>query len=233
MFVFAVILAAQPSDGVGVIRGLVLYADGMPVNQARVLAGIPGAPQGGIARYVETDPQGNFIIDRLRFGDYAVYASKEDEGYQDPRWFSDLPLSRVILSAEQPLGRVEVTLGSKAGIITGIVRDAVTGKPLLPVLSANEWKLDIKLTRKRDTTVLTKIVIPEGYRGSVRLRCGMEGQPAMSQEDGRVVYRIGDDGSLRTSSSCPDRPRITITAITNQRMESRGRLPKTTGTVTV
>jgi hypothetical protein len=68
----------------------------------------------------------------------------------------------------------------------------------------SEWKLDIKLTPQPDSTRLTKILIPEGYRGQVRLQCGLEGPPAMSQEDGRMVYRIGRGGILQTSSPCPE-----------------------------
>jgi len=32
-------------------------------------------------RYVETDENGFFVIDRLIFGDYFVDAMKEEEGY--------------------------------------------------------------------------------------------------------------------------------------------------------
>src|SRR5579863_4731267 len=79
------------------------------------------------------DDQGKFVIDRLAFGRYAVYGSKEEEQYQDPGHFSIIDPPRVTISAEQPVGTVVVTFGPKAGLISGTVRNAVTGSRWSPI----------------------------------------------------------------------------------------------------
>ena len=57
---------------------------------------------------------------------------KEEDGYGGMFWsfFNDKPLPEVQISAQTRIADVVVSLGPKAGILTGTIRDAVTGKPI-------------------------------------------------------------------------------------------------------
>jgi hypothetical protein len=116
----------------GVIQGLVLDEVGNPLQGAKVHAEMKGIPMAKAIRFVESDRNGFFLIDRLEFGTYYVGAMKEEDGYgqSDSSFFNDKPLPTVQISAQNRLADVVVRLGPKAGILTGTIRDAVTGKPI-------------------------------------------------------------------------------------------------------
>src|SRR5258708_34417383 len=83
-------------------------------------------------RYVETDENGFFLIDRLDFGKYYVGAMKEEEGYgnSDSSFFNDNPLPMAQITPQHRSPDLVVTLGPKAAILTGRISDALTGKPI-------------------------------------------------------------------------------------------------------
>jgi hypothetical protein len=58
--------------GEGVIQGVVLGEGGRPVGGAKVHAELKGVAMHTAIRYVETDENGFFVIDRLEFGTYYV-----------------------------------------------------------------------------------------------------------------------------------------------------------------
>jgi len=126
----------------GVIQGVVLGEGQQPVPAAKVHAELKGIPMAKALRYVETDENGFFLIDRLEFGNYYVNAMKEDEGYgrTDSGFFNELPLVTARISAQHRIADVVVNLGPKAAILTGTVSDAVTGKPL----PAGFWLVQVK-----------------------------------------------------------------------------------------
>ena len=118
--------------GEGVIQGVVLGEGGQPVRGAKVHAELNGVAMAKKIRYVETDENGFFLIDRLDFGKYYVGAMKEEEGYgnSDSSFFNDNPLPMAQITAQHRSADVVVNLGPKAGILTGTISDALTGKPL-------------------------------------------------------------------------------------------------------
>ncbi len=119
-------------DGEGVIQGVVLGEEGQPVRGAKVHAELNGVAMAKKIRYVETDESGFFLIDRLEFGNYYVGAMKEEEGYgsSDFSFFNENPLPMAQITAHHRSANVVVNLGPKAGILTGTISDALTGKPL-------------------------------------------------------------------------------------------------------
>jgi hypothetical protein len=133
--------------GEGVIQGVVLDDVGNPLPGAKVHAELKGAPMMKMIRFVESDQNGFFVIDRLEFGTYYVEAMKEEDGYGGMFWsfFNDKPLPTVQISAQARIADVVVSLGPKAGVLTGTIRDAVTGKPiqagfdLKQVKDPNKW----------------------------------------------------------------------------------------------
>ena len=118
--------------GEGVIQGVVLGEGGQPVRGAKVHAELNGVAMAKGIRYVETDESGFFLIDRLDFGNYYVGAMKEEEGYgnSDSSFFNDSPLPMGQITAQNRSADVVVNLGSKAGILTGTISDALTAKPI-------------------------------------------------------------------------------------------------------
>lgn len=116
----------------GMIQGVVLDEIGDPVPGAKVHAELKGIPMAKAIRFVESDRNGLFRIDRLEFGTYYVGGQKEEDGYgpTDSSFFSDVPLPTANLSAQNRFADVIVKLGPKAGILTGTIRNALTGKPI-------------------------------------------------------------------------------------------------------
>jgi len=124
---------AQATEvGEGVIQGVVLGEGGRPVGGAKVHAELKGVPMAKAIRYVETGENGFFLIDQLEFGTYCVSAKNEEEEYGDSgfSFFNDQPAPMARISAQHRIADVVVNLGPKAGILTGTISDAATGKPI-------------------------------------------------------------------------------------------------------
>jgi len=83
-------------------------------------------------RFVASDQNGFFVIDRLEFGIYYVEAMKEEDAYGGFPWsfFNDRPQPVVQISAQNRIADAVVRLGPKAGILKGTIRDALTAKPI-------------------------------------------------------------------------------------------------------
>lgn len=118
--------------GEGVIQGVVQGEGGQPVRGANVHAALNGVAMAKKIRYVETDENGFFLIDQLEFGTYYVAAENEEKGYgsSDSSFFNDNPLPMAQITAQHRSADVVVNLGPKAGILTGTISDAATGKPI-------------------------------------------------------------------------------------------------------
>jgi hypothetical protein len=116
----------------GVIRGTVVDEVGQPIQAAKVHAELHGVGMAKAIRYVESDENGAFAIDRLDYGTYDVNGQKEEDVYPDTSFsFStDKPLAAVQISPDRPIATVALKLGPKAAIMSGTVRDALTGKPI-------------------------------------------------------------------------------------------------------
>ena len=116
----------------GIIRGVVLDEFGNPLSGAKVHAELKGVPMAKAIHFVASDPSGCFVIDSLEFGTYYVEAMKEEVGYGGFPWsfFNDRPLPIVQISVQNRIVDVVVRLSPKAGILTGTIRDALTGKPI-------------------------------------------------------------------------------------------------------
>lgn len=127
---FATPLVSQDN---GSILGTVVDEQGAPIYQARVHAdAMNGRTRATAIRYVETDEGGHFLIDRLEWGNYKVFAMKEDSSYPNMAlsFYSNDVLSRVTLTPGVPMVEIQIRLGPKAGILTGSIANAVTGGPI-------------------------------------------------------------------------------------------------------
>jgi hypothetical protein len=120
----------QPS---GTIRGTVVDEIGNTVAGAKLFA----QPQGPMAMMIPqctTDTKGSCTLSNLSLEKYFVFAGKSEDGYPELAYSFFVPRGtrpmEAILSEDHPSYEVIVHLGPKAGILTGTVADAATGKPL-------------------------------------------------------------------------------------------------------
>ncbi|MGO9012042.1 MAG: carboxypeptidase regulatory-like domain-containing protein [Bryobacteraceae bacterium] len=132
--------AAQNSNqnATGIIRGIVVNEDGVPVVEAEVR---PSPVGGASKRWVWTDKDGRFEMDHLPWGDYIVRASKESEAYptQDFKIYYNRTDVHAVLTAAVPIEEVRVVLGPKAGTLKLVVTDAVSGQPVTAAVRMWDW----------------------------------------------------------------------------------------------
>lgn len=147
--VFVLVPLAFPSietnQGKGSIEGTVLDEKGRPVKGVKVNADPADSRiRASLVRYVETSEQGEFVIDRLDWGDYKVFTKKEEAGYPNMSYafYSNDVYPKASLSPQTPVAKLQLKLSPKAGLLFGVVKDASTGQPVDP---------RIKLFRARDT----------------------------------------------------------------------------------
>jgi hypothetical protein len=76
-----------------------------------------------------TNGNGEFEIKRLALRTYAL-KGENDEYFSSPLSLTDGSPAEVTLTSETPVSRVILKLGSKGGIVTGLVRDRRTATPL-------------------------------------------------------------------------------------------------------
>src|SRR5207249_4828697 len=154
----------------GAIQGVVLGEGRQPVRGAKVHAELTGVPMSTLIRYVETDENGFFLIDQLEFGKYYVAAKNEEEEYGDSgfSFFNDQPVRTAQISAQHRIADVVINLGPKAGVLTGTISNAVTGKPI----PAGSWSVQEKDRNKWISTSATpnlRVLIPSSRETKVKV----------------------------------------------------------------
>jgi hypothetical protein len=122
----------RPARTSGIIRGTVVDERGALVSDATVEVKPLGKLLATMLPQVKTDPHGRFVIQRLPWGKYGVFAMKEGVGYPNLgfRFYSNNVFPKVTLSAADPDAHLRIRLGPKAGVLTGRVTDAVSGRPV-------------------------------------------------------------------------------------------------------
>jgi hypothetical protein len=117
----------------GQINGTVTDQSGSPVVGATVYAVPQFLAFGDVKpRSVKTDRNGEFDFrSGLQLGAYKLYSQKDEDGYPDPFKSLDadskFEVPKVVLTKRHSSATVEVTLGKKAGVVTGQVIDADSG----------------------------------------------------------------------------------------------------------
>ena len=171
---FLPLAAAQEK---GLIRGMVVDEEGVPVSGAKVHAEPTVRRAGSLfMRFVETDAAGRYVIDRLDWGTYRVFAMKEESGYPNMYWslYSKDALPTATVGPSTPVADFKIQMGPKAGILSGSVTNALTGSPvnagfkLIGVASPNQWistsvPPDYGVLLPADTDILLEVSAP-GYQ---------------------------------------------------------------------
>jgi hypothetical protein len=167
---------ARPQD-TGLIRGTVTDENGAPIAKAKVNADpADGRPRASLVHFVETDEGGRFLIERLSWGKYKVFAKKEDAGYPDLHWsfYSNDVFQTAIITPEAPSAELQIRLGPKAAIMTGSVTNGATGAPvtadfkLIRARSSDKWistskRSDYRVLLPPSTEILVEVSAP-GFR---------------------------------------------------------------------
>jgi hypothetical protein len=124
----------------GQITGVLFYPNDTPVSRGKV--DLTGARPGENPTEVstETDQDGKFEFNDLRFTSYWFGPSKEGEGYAVGEAVSAQGGVRltdpdgVQLTSAAPSAHVVLKLGPKWGILTGTVEDLTTHQPVVALL---------------------------------------------------------------------------------------------------
>lgn len=126
-------LVASARAGTGSILGTVIDERGSPVAGVEVTARPTGHPLLTLISLAYSDAQGHFSISKLGWGKYRICTSKLASGYPNTAFSSfyhKVYVPEVTLTPAAPSVEVRVRLGAKAGILSGITQDAVTGAPV-------------------------------------------------------------------------------------------------------
>ncbi len=130
------IVIATPRGGEGSIQGKVLDVSGVAVADAHVYAWQMNGSKIVTILNANTNDFGNFVFSSLPLGDFRLAAEKPEAGYRSTQEFFDpLPAKAVKLTTEKRAATETINLGPQAGILTGWVRNAPTGKPIAAHLS--------------------------------------------------------------------------------------------------
>jgi hypothetical protein len=123
---------AEAQD-LGTVKGIVLDVAAKGVEGAQVIVDpSDGRPRGTALRTVETDAEGRFLMEKLAYGSYKVFARKDASGYPDTSFafYSNHVFPTVTLTARAPTADITLNVGPPAGAMSGSVTDAVTRVPV-------------------------------------------------------------------------------------------------------
>ena len=228
--------ASGPQQDAGSIRGTVVDENNVAVAGALVNADpLDGRPRGSLIRYVETDASGHFLIDRLGWGRYRIFAKKEASAYPETRFsfYDSGGIPEATITQTSPTADAQIRLGPKAGILTGSVTNAETAAPvnaafkLIRTTSTDHWFSTSQGTNYRvllpsATDVLVEVSSP-GYKtwtssGPLILQAGAEMHLNISLEVSRdpslPVYQFlvpdGYVGWLRLEGNVKDAPSVGV-----------------------
>jgi len=175
-YLFTISLGAQ--EPVGSIRGTVLTNLGDPVENAHVYADVMDGSKILTVLSARSDEEGVFTFSHLAMGTYRLSAEKEEAGFLStrPDIFLSRPELNVVLTDAIPRFNTVVRFAPKAGVLSGWVRDAVTGRPiaahlsLAPMSGRGGWsttgtnkKFEFRLLIPSDTAVRFG-ACAEGYK---------------------------------------------------------------------
>jgi uncharacterized surface anchored protein len=161
----------------GRITGTVLNEDGQVVNDATVCTSVASGNSTSINCNIFTDNGGQFQIDKLRLGNYGLFAINEAEGYSIQ---NQNPGQKVALTTENPSQNVTVRLRPGGAVLIGTVRNKISGEPVKGVsvqyldvdgkasgsspFSASDGEFHVALPPQCDLVI---VVSAKGYKGWV------------------------------------------------------------------
>jgi hypothetical protein len=143
----------------GKIEGVVRNEQGIAVAGATVKAQPEGVVLSSAVPQIETDAGGRFEMDHLPSGTYKIFAMKESAGYPDTSFafYSNQRFPKLVLRSDAQPAEIVLRIGPPGGIMTGIVSDAVTGRPVAAsfiLRRVSDSRLWISMAQRSDYRVL-------------------------------------------------------------------------------
>lgn len=122
----------QDRNARGIIRGVVFNERNERVSGATLEFQAVDDALHRVLPHCETDRDGGFVLNHVRWGTYKVFVSKEDDGYPSTRWniYSGDVNPLVVVSATAPSVSISVSMGPQAGTVFPLVVDALTDRPI-------------------------------------------------------------------------------------------------------
>jgi hypothetical protein len=138
---------SQATNGNGEIRGTALTHDGSPVADAHVYVHVMQGQKILTVLNANTDDDGKFVFSGLGTGEYHLSADKRETGCLStrPDIFGSRPPLTILHTQDAPTANTISRFAPKAGVISGWVRDSVTGKSipahlsLAPISGGRGW----------------------------------------------------------------------------------------------
>jgi Carboxypeptidase regulatory-like domain len=222
----AIVCTAQTQSGS--VSGSVYNASGEPIKDAAVNIRNLAPSMHHVITYYHTDTSGQFRIDHVPFGRYAILARKESDDYPDTNlaFYSQDRFEEVTLTPEHRDATVKLVLNARAASLDGSVRDAATGEQVpatMTLCRVEEPSLWISTSIASPYSVLvpadTNVAIAVSKPGFatwfasnvVRLRSGE-----------RLVINISLVPEVNSESEPPSEPTCLKSALHNAR-QARGR----------
>jgi hypothetical protein len=132
--------------GLGTITGRVLDKQGNPLSDVTVIAQLISRHQGKGRTSVKTNATGQFVIGNSPYGDYVILAANDRPSRDTNAASADNnAMTTISLSSTIPNSVVTLMFGFETSVITGRIKDAVTGQPIQARLqvqstaSGNTW----------------------------------------------------------------------------------------------
>lgn len=152
-----------PVIAIGSIEGRVLDKWRRPLGKILVRAEAEGHTRGRLAE-TRTNKEGRFAFYDLPIGKYIIYGGNEAEGYpESPTSFyqNERNVQNMEVLKDKSVS-LTIVLGKKMGRIAGIVKDAVTRKPVKEAIIRLEVLKDRRryLQTSLDDGATFKIAVP-------------------------------------------------------------------------
>jgi len=97
------------------------------VDRVNVCTSTTSGNRTGITCLTPVDNEGHFQINNVDFGNYEMFAVNEEEGYSIA---NQSPGLKITVNPENPTPNILIRLRSRGGVLTGSVRDKVSGKAI-------------------------------------------------------------------------------------------------------
>jgi hypothetical protein len=171
VLLFVIPCMSQATEPPGLVRGVVVDETGAPVPAAQVsIDPLNGLPRLAPIRMAETDKRGHFSINKLELGTYKVFAKKESAGYPDLTFafYSNQMFTTVTLLANSPTADVSLKVGPKAGVVSGLVTDAATNRPVATTFTLRRVELPdewVSIGQRSDY----RILVPSSAKVSLEI----------------------------------------------------------------
>jgi hypothetical protein len=111
----------------GRISGTVISEDGTVVDHADACTSETSGNSTSINCRIPVDDEGHFQVENVKLGSYGIFAINEELGYSIE---NQSPGLKVTLTPENPSQNVIIRLRPRGGVLTGSVKDKVSGKPV-------------------------------------------------------------------------------------------------------